>query len=141
MRRRCKFEYGSQSFTAEFPAMPWVPSDSTIGGSRTSAAGIPASYVVRRDALIDITLRIMEDEWASFLNMLYWGQSAQVLTWYPDALDTGTSFNVYWESPLAGERVAPSRDAEYPRMFTVSITLRGAGSAVPWVPFFADPEE
>ncbi len=138
MVRRSRFDFGTSSWTTELSAQEWSPSDETVGGFRISAGGVPASYVVRRDALIEVPLRVLETEWAAFLNLVQWGQSSQQVTWYPDADDIGTSFLCYWHSPHAGDRVAPARDAAYPRMFTVTVTLRGVGAVVPWTPYHVE---
>lgn len=137
MVRRSRFDYGELSFTTELSAREWMPSSETVGGFRIAAGGAVASYVVRRDSLIEIPLRILETEWASFLNLVEWGQSGQAVTWYPDA-DEATSFECHWHSPHAGEAVVPSRDPEFPRMFGVSIILRGSGSVVPFTPYHVE---
>lgn len=138
MVRRSRFDFGATSWVTELSVQPWTPSDESVGGVRVAASGVPASYVVRRDALVELPLRVLEGEWATFLNLLHWGQSAHSLVWYPDASDTDTSFTCWWHGPHAGERVAPARDATYPRLLLVTITLRGVGTAVPWQVYFVD---
>lgn len=122
--RRSRFEFGGQSWTTTYTTRPWVPGDFTIGGSRTSAAGIPAAYVVRRDALVELTLRVTEAEYPRLLALIRYGQSSQTFVWYPDANDTSDAVTVYLEAPLAGERWSPTRDGAYPRHFEMTITLR-----------------
>jgi hypothetical protein len=141
MGRRTSFSYGeggTSSLAFTISSGLWLPQDKTIGGSRTSAAGVPASYVVRRDALIQLTVRLWESEWGALLNFISWAQGSGAFLWFPDADDVATSFSVYLESPLAGEAFAPTRDSNYPRVFTAQLTLRGAGITVPWLPFFED---
>lgn len=136
MLRRTRFDYGEESWTADLAARDWLPSDRTVGGHRISAAGIPASYVVRRDAVLALTLRVRESEWPAFLNVHAYGQSAETLTWYPDATDEGESYLVYWHGPGAGEELNVSRLAEYPQVFEVTILLRNAGPAAPWRAYY-----
>ena len=138
MKHRPKFVYGltGSETTLELTLSQglWTPADVTIGGSRTSAAGVPASYIVRRDAVLDVTLRFWEAEWADILNLIAWGQQAESFLFFPDA-DEATNWEVYLEAPLAGARFAPVRDA-FTRVFTLPLTLRGAGITVPWQPYF-----
>jgi hypothetical protein len=136
MLRRSVFDYGAGTWEAELSAVDWLPMDSTVGGQRISAAGIPASYVVRRDVLLQLTLRVRESEWASFLNLLTYGQAAEAITWTPDAEVPAETYQVYWHAPAAGEQMTPSRNAEYPSVFEVSITLRGVGTSAPWRPYY-----
>jgi hypothetical protein len=139
MERRAKFVYGlsgsETTLELTISQAAWLPADSTVGGSRTSAAGIPASYVVRRDRLLDVTLRLWESEWGALLNLIEWGQGAEAFLFYPDA-EEATSWQVYLEAPEAGSRFAPSRDGTYPRIFTAALTLRGLGIEIPWQPYF-----
>lgn len=136
MLRLSRFVYGEQEFQTTISVRPFTPVDRTIGGSRTSAAGVPASYIVRRDAMIDLVVRIFEDEWTDFLNLLIWGQGAESIFWYPDAEDTLTFWEVYLESPMAGQDIRPNRDGNFQRVFEVPITLRGVGTEVPWRTYF-----
>lgn len=135
--RRSRFTYGlAGDFTTRYSTRAWTPADSTIGGRRVSGAGVPVSYLVRRDSLSVITLRVMEDEWDDCLAFLQFGQTSASFLWYPDA-DEATTHEVYLEAPAMGERIEPTRDAQYPRMFEIPITLRGVGAVVPSQPFFA----
>lgn len=143
MIRRSRFTYGvTGDFTTELSARAWTPADSSIGGRRVSGGGVPVSYLVRRDNLIDLTLRILETEWEDFLAFLQFGQTSAAFLWYPEANDVDDpdydAFEVYLETPAMGERITPTRDGQYPRMFEVPITLRGVGAVVPWLPYFED---
>jgi hypothetical protein len=136
MDRRARFEYGGTgAFECLISARPWNPIDDSVGGSRTSATGVPASYTVRRDALVEVNLRFWESEWADFLNLLIYGQTGASFTWFPDA-DELASYTVYLETPKTGERFSPTRSGEFPRVFEASILLRGAGIAIPWQAYF-----
>lgn len=130
-----RFVYGSSQFIPTYPARAWNPSDEPIGGARISAAGVPASYIVRRDALLELTLRFTEAEWPTVRALVAFGQSGQEIAWYPDAAEV-TSFSVYLHAPAAGERWGPTRSADFPRVFELTLTLRGVDDAVPWVAFF-----
>jgi hypothetical protein len=109
--------------------------DEAVGGVRVSAAGIPASYIVRRETLVDVPVRFTEAEWPDVLALVTFGQSSQVLTWYPDALEA-ENFQVYLQKPAAGEGWSPNRLGDYPRAFEVTLQLRGASGAAPWQAFF-----
>lgn len=139
MERRSRFIYGplgsEVTLITSISVRPWLPTNRTIGGQRISAAGVPASYVVRTDHLLEITLRFYESEWSAIENLVAFGQSAQSFLWYPEA-DSGTGVEVYLDSPQFGESVVPSRDAEFPRVMELPITIRGVGTAVPWTPYF-----
>lgn len=131
-----RFVHSGGSWTALYPCRPWTPADNTVGGRRVAASGLPASYIVRRDALLELTLRFHEDEWADVLAVVAAGQADEALTWYPDLEDQpGVSYAVYLEEPAAGTRWAPLRDQQYPRIFEGTLVLRGV-SAAPWTPFF-----
>jgi hypothetical protein len=134
--RRSRFTYdgGASEFLTTYPARAWIPSQETVGGSRIAAGGAPAAYIVRTDDMLTIVLRVTEEEWPDFLALIAFAQRAQAFEWFPDA-DEATSFAVYLHSPAAGERLTPTRDTKYPRVFEVTLTLRGAGS-VPWTPYF-----
>lgn len=134
--RRQRFTYGlAGEFITRYGALAFEPADETIGGSRTSGAGIPVAYMARRDALMMVTLRVMEDEWEDCLAFLQFGQSAASFLWYPDA-DEATNFAVYLETPKMGERIKPARDGQFARMFQMPVTLRGVGAVVPWFEYF-----
>lgn len=134
MLRRSKFQFGTNTFTCSLPARPWTPGDSTVGGTKVSAAGVPASYVVRRDALLDVPLRFDESEYELLLAMVAWGQGGLPITWTPDAEDGALgSFDVYLEAPAPGTSWKPTRAADYARMFEFTITLRAqAGMLAPY---------
>ena len=138
-RRRSRFVFGTSDWTTELSVHPWIPADATVGGSRTAASGIPASYIVRRDALVELTIRASEDEWPELLSLIAYGQTAQAFTWYPEAAESESRL-VYLEAPLAGERWAPSRVAEFLRVFEMTITLRAIADVDPWVEYFDDTE-
>lgn len=136
MERLSRFTFGASVFETTLPPRAWTPSDNSIGGSRIAASGTPAAYLVRRDAQLEITLRFYESEWAAVDNLIAWGQSAQPITWAPEASDPGTTVDVYLDSPGPGERFSPTR-SDFPRVFELTITVRGKDGAVPWTPYYA----
>lgn len=136
MDRRSLFAFGGQTLATRLPVRAWTPTDRTIGGARIAASGAPAAYVVRRDSMLALTIRCYEDEWAAVAELVAWGQSAEPITWAPDADDPGTTVEVYLDSPLAGETFSPERDGNFPRVFELAIVLRGKGGISPWTPYF-----
>jgi hypothetical protein len=137
MDRRSIFVHGATQLELTVSSPSWLPGDETIGGSDLSSAGVPASYEVLRMGLLFLTLRFWEYEWEGVLAMLTYGQRSGIITWFPDA-DEPTSFEVYLETPKMGERITPTRDANFPRVMEYSITLRNADATNPWTPYFAD---
>ena len=132
--RRVRFVFGASDFSTNLPARAWVPADETVGGARIAASGVPATYIVRRDDLLTLVLRFEESEWEDVRDLVVFGQSGQTLRWFPDA-DDAANVPVYLQTPAPGERWAPTRDGQYPRVFEVTLTLRAAGTA-PWLPYF-----
>lgn len=132
---RSRFTYGVGgdivNWETTLPSRPWTPVVPTVGGSRTAAGGVPAAYVVRRDYNLRLPLRIYEAELPEVYGLIRWGQAAESFLWLPDANETGTSFLVYLESPLAGQDWEPSRDATFGRAFEAPLVLRSVGG-FPW---------
>ncbi len=126
---RSRFLYDVTDWSTKLPVRAWGRVTPTVGGHRISAAGTPASYIVRRDHILLVPLRFFETEWIDVHALIAWGQSGELLTWYPDALDVATFFSVYLHSPAAGEDIKPSRDGQYPGMLEITIGLR---STTPW---------
>lgn len=135
--RRSRFDYGGVVFETSLPCFPWTPLDETVGGRRIAASGIPAAYIVRRDYMLELRLRIYETEFSDYLSLVSFGQSGQSFLWWPDADDLDTVVEVYLQSPLAGESWSPNRVDNFQRVFECSLTLRGVDVAVPWRPYFA----
>jgi hypothetical protein len=136
-----RFTYGlTGDWTTSLPPRAWTPINETVGGFRISSAGIPAAYNVRTDAMVELTLRFTEDEWEDVLALVAFGQTAQAFYWYPDSTLTDPDYDaaqVYLQSPGPGERFAPARDGQYPRMFELTITLRGVGGVLQYTPYYS----
>jgi hypothetical protein len=134
---RSRFTYTGGDMTVSLPARPWIPIDESIGGVRIAASGVPATYLVRRDVKLTLTLRFDESEWADILALVTAGQSGEGLVWYPDA-DSGTSFDVYLHTPAPGEVCTPTRDGGFPQMLEVTLTLRSVDNTDSlWPAYFA----
>lgn len=136
MRRRGRFVFGTEDWTTEYSVRPWDPARGGVGGSRTAASGVPASYTVRKDELLELTLRVTEAEYATLDALIDFGQTSESFLFYPEA-DENEPVEVYLEAPLAAERWKPTRLGEFPRVFEAAIVLRGADTT-PWVPYFTD---
>jgi len=133
--RRPRFDFGTDVWEALLPAMPWTPRDRTVGGHVVSQAGIPASYVVRRDVLLDLTLRFWEAEWPMVAELVAFGQTCQPFLWWPDA-SVDETIVAYLETPAAGDRWSPARSSDFPRVFELGLTLRAASSDSLWRQYF-----
>jgi len=137
---RSRFVYGTTgsetTWDTTHPVQAWLQEMTPIGGSRTSAAGVPAAHVVRRDYNLHVTLRVLESELTDLYALIEWGQGAESFTWYPDVDDTATSYTVYLEAPLAGESWTPSRDPEFPQVLLAPIVLRRVDGYAWDLPFF-----
>lgn len=129
---------GVSTWTAALPIRPWNRDVPTVGGSKTSGAGVPASYLVRKDHNLIIVVQFFESEWPAFEQVLDWGQHAEIIEWVPDFFNTpGTSFQTYLEDPLAGTSIRPQRSTQYVRAHELAITLRkvdGTPWALEWLP-------
>jgi hypothetical protein len=128
------FRYGENlSLALELPVTPWVRHTTVVGGDIEADSGARAAYVVRRDELLTFTLRFYEEEWPFVQFLIDYGQSGQLLVWYPDRDDLSVQFTCYLESPSIDGSYQPTPDGEYPRAFLLEITLaRGTWPLPPW---------
>ena len=123
-----RFVYGpagsDTDWTTTLPVRPWNYPTASVGGSRTSASGTPAAYVVRQDYLLTFALRLYETELPALQQMVAWLQAgAESFRWYPDASEPLIYFTAYLEEPRAGERWQETR-TEFGRVVEVMVTLR-----------------
>jgi hypothetical protein len=139
MHRRSRFAYGSSTFETTISVRPWTPRDSTVGGTRVAGSGVPATYVVRRDNMVSVTLRLREDQWEDLLDLVAYGQAGLPFIWYPDANDLTESFTVYLHAPAAGSEWEPTR-GELPRILEATLTLRSLSGSL-WRPYFVNGDE
>jgi hypothetical protein len=117
---------------------PWDPETDTVGGTRTAAGGIPAGYVVRTDHNMVLNLRLFESELPTLDRLVAWGQPGESILFYPDRSDDSVFFEVWLESPAAGESWRPRRMRGFQKVFEFAITVRLA-SAGPWaLEYFPD---
>jgi hypothetical protein len=129
---RCpRFDYAATSLTLTIPQRPWVPRTAAVAGTDTSASGIPAAYLVRRDELMEQRIRFDESEWSSVHALLTAAQLAEVVTVFPDATEPGTSYDCYLDGPKLGEEdIAPTRDAEYGEVYELLVVWRKVSGSV-----------
>jgi hypothetical protein len=124
---------GVDTWTAALPLRPWDRNVPTVGGDKISAAGVPASYIVRKDHNLIIAVRFFESEWPALERVIDWGQRAEIIEWVPDFFNTpGTSFETYLDGPKAGTPIRPTRSTEYVRAHELSIELRKV-DGTPWI--------
>lgn len=119
------FGDGPTVLTPTWPAQPYEYPHSSVGGMRRSAAGVAASYAVRRDRLLAITLRVLETERTDVEDLIEWGQGMEYFDFKPDA-DEAAEYSVDLEEPAAGASWQWQRDTEFPHLFTVRLVLRKA---------------
>src|SRR5690606_21490902 len=106
----------------------WTPVSRGVGGSETSAAGIPAAYEVRRDRLLRVTLRAFEWEWQQVEAWLAWAQrTARTSRVRLDRDRPETEYTVYVAGPAMGAEIAPRRSAEFEAAMEIDVELRYAG--------------
>ena len=114
-----RFTYTNDSavgvdFTLDTPCYAWIPGSEGVGGREFSAGRVPASYEVRRDHTLRLTLRFTEAEWTAIRTMLEHGGRGTLITVYLD----GTSRPCYLLLPALGERVEPRR-ADFPGLYEI----------------------
>lgn len=121
--RRSAFVYGTERLEFDIPPRQWAEAGSSIGGTAVAASGVPASYTVRTDRRIPLPLRYGETEQWKVDQLLAWGFTGSLLTWYPDT-EVDTGLEVYLDSPAPGQDWAPEIDGTYPRVRTLQLMLR-----------------
>ena len=119
------------TLTLQWPARPFSPVEGGIGGHEWSAAGVPAGYVVREDSDLAVPLRFTEGEWPAVRLFLRAVARGAQFTWTPDRNRAATTHTCYLVAPVAGEEIRPTRSAEYPSVFELTVTLRQTGG-VAW---------
>ena len=111
----------TETFEPSLPIREWQYGIQNKGGHAVSAAGLPASFVVRTQETLDMTLRVLESEWPDCMEFLRAGMAGleiQMTVGDQDPVD------VFFVSPVAGEDFAPDRDPAFPRVLNVAITVR-----------------
>jgi hypothetical protein len=119
-----KIVYNSTTLTLTWPQKFWSPKSKPIGGSAVSDAGVPESFIIRRDQLCKTTIRFTEAEWASVDSWLNWAQQANSFDYWFDKNLIGTKYTCYLEEPNLGDgEIDPDRE-EFGKIFVLPITLR-----------------
>ena len=138
---RPSFSYGPDptALALRWPMEPWTPADGGVGGSDTAASGIPEAYVIRADTIVQMRLRVEEDELAAYRDFLTFVRgSGQPFTMRIDQDDAATEFECYLQFPRWEDEqtVTYERDPQYPRVFMVPLHVRrrfGAPITTMWM--------
>lgn len=135
-----RFEYGvgfASVVVLTYSMRPLTPIKQDVGGGTVAGSGVPETYVVRRDYMLTLSLRVLEAEWPLIVDMVNvchdLGSLGQI-RFYPDPEGSPLTFYTGWlQKPEPGDEFTPTeRDQQYLGLFTVEITLRLlAGSAIP----------
>jgi hypothetical protein len=137
---RPRIDYDVTTLLLDLPMMRWRPGTSGLGGTLTTATGIPVAYLIRRDELLAVVLRFRESEWPGVRAWLHWAMShPNESEFFPDQDIPGTSFDVWLEYPRlepGGSLVQPERAADSPCIFELPILLRETSGAVFNLPFY-----
>ncbi len=125
MLRAPQFVYGSPATTVSLSVAqrPWTATERTEGGSERATSGVREVFLLRRDHLLNVTLRIRESEFTALAAMVRYAQeSAPSFTFRPNG-DATTPYTVELETPTVGEDFSPTRD-EYNGALEVTLVLR-----------------
>ncbi|HEX2093314.1 MAG TPA: hypothetical protein VHG28_12980, partial [Longimicrobiaceae bacterium] len=107
-----------------------TPVSTAVGGTDVSAAGVPESFIIRRDQSLDVRLVFREREWPALHAWLAWMQdTAGTCRFHPDhaAAEYRTC---YLETPRVGEEIRPER-GEHPGIYEIGVRLRTTGTTDP----------
>lgn len=109
---------------------PWAQKSKGVGGYDESAAGVPESYVQRREERLTIILRFYESQLDAVLTWLAWAQdnAGTTFNFYLESTDA-VPYSVYLVEPVMGDEIAPQRSAQYPKVFEITVTIRTANGA------------
>lgn len=120
---KVEYDEGRATLRLTLPQNLWVPGSTAVGGSETSAAGVPESFVIRRDQTLDVRLRLRESEWPAVHAWLAWMQdTAGSCRFFPDR-DALDGHPCYLQSPGVGDEIRPER-GEYPGTYEIALRLR-----------------
>lgn len=122
------------------PMLPWDFLSGGVGGSAVSAAGVPESYVIREDRIVEVTLRVSEEELDAVLaEMESIRATSEAFTFAFDQDEDATDHEVYLHAPVWPEEIRPDRDDEYPGAFRLTIALRTTDGS-PFTTLWVDAE-
>lgn len=128
---------GAVDYLMGIPARPWGFGSRGLGGSDTSAAGVPAAFEIRRDYLLHLTLRFPVSEWDDVERLVRHLQRAGSATFYPDQDDTSVVHTVYGEAPAMGEPIQPRRSSE-PSTLELDVSVRRTTAAIFTDPYYGE---
>lgn len=133
-------QYGSSSIVWTLPMLPWRLRSAGIGGSAVAASGTQEAYTIRIDRLMDVTLRVLEEELEDTLLFLETVRGAAQP--FDFSFDGGlTSIEVELVSPTWTDGpIEPERDTSYLSLFTIGLTLRTADGNAWGIDWSADDE-
>jgi hypothetical protein len=135
MDRLQRFLYGGSELVTTLPARAWVPGEEAVGTRRITATGVGAGEIIRTDTRLHMTLRFYESEWPDVVALIEYGLTSDLVEWFPEADDPGTSFQVYLDSPEPSEDWGPTR-TDFERVMEIELVWRGAFGAEPWAEYF-----
>lgn len=123
-----KFTYGPGPTTLLMTQSStiWVPSRLVQGGNTESAAGVPETFVIRKDGLLSVGLRFLESEWASvaaFIDFCLESGSQGWFTFFPDQ-SKGLSYQSWLLKPKVGDRWDLKRVENYVKAYQLDLELR-----------------
>jgi hypothetical protein len=125
-----KVAYGTATLVFSLPQRLWTPVSTAVGGSDVSAAGVPESFVIRRDQSLDLRLVFREAEWPAVHAWLAWMQdTAGSCRFHPDR-DAAGYRTCYLESPKVGEEIRPER-GDHPGIYEIGVRLRATAPTDP----------
>lgn len=124
-----KIQYGAGPTTLLFTQSQgsWTPERVIQGGSSESAAGIPETFVIRKDSLLKTVLIFKESEYATVVAWLDWvmdNGSAGFFTFWPDQNVPGTSYSAWLIEPKPGAPWGITRHRTHLGMLQLDVTLR-----------------
>jgi hypothetical protein len=133
-------EYGDDVIIWTLPMLPWRLRSAGVGGSAVAASGTQEAYTIRIDRLMDVTLRVLEEEVEDTLLFLETVRGAAEP--FDFSFDGGmTSIEVELVAPTwADGPIEPERDSSYLGLFTVALTLRTADGSAWGVDWSAEEE-
>lgn len=122
-----KIVYGVTTLLLQESSGIWVPDRFTQGGSSESAGGVPETFVVRKDGLLTLPLRFMENELATVVAWIDWCHANGSLGWFtfwPDQNKPGLSFQAWLISPKVGAKWGIQRASGYVKALELPTELR-----------------
>ncbi len=116
-------------YSMSLPQKPWGHGSKGVGGSDTSAAGVPESFEIRREHRLHLVLRFPETEWPDVERLVRHLQRSGTATFYPDQDVGSTSHTVYGDAPAIGEEIRPRRTDEIGTL-ELDVTVRRTTDAL-----------